>query len=43
MNSPVYNGAIFSSFFTDQNLAPILNKNHIVLTGHVLQRLDLLI
>ena len=26
MNSPVYNGTIFSNFFTDQNLTPNLNK-----------------
>ena len=27
MNLPVYNGTFFfSSFFTDQNLTPILNK-----------------
>ena len=26
MNLPVYAGTIFSSFFTDQNLASILNK-----------------
>ena len=29
MNLPVYNGTIFSSFFTDQNLTPILNKNQL--------------
>ena len=27
MNLPVYNGTIFPSFFTDQNLKPILNNN----------------
>ena len=27
MNLPVYNGTIFSSLFTDQNLMPIVNKN----------------
>ena len=33
MNLPVYNGTfLFSSFFTDQNLTPILNKNE---HGHV--------
>ena len=29
MNIPVYNGTIFSSFFTDQNLTPISNKNEL--------------
>ena len=29
MNLPVYNGTIFSSFFTDQNLMPILNKKQL--------------
>ena len=32
MNLPVYNGTFFfffSSFFTDQNSMPILNKNHL--------------
>ena len=29
MNLPVYYGTIFSSFFTDQNLTPILNKNQL--------------
>ena len=32
MNLPVYSGTIFSSFFTDQNLTPISNKNQY---GHV--------
>ena len=27
MNLAVYNGTIFSSLFTDQNLAPIVNQN----------------
>ena len=31
MNLPVYNGTIFSSFFTDQNITPILNKNQLQL------------
>ena len=34
MNFPVYNGPIFSSFFTDQNLTPIL-KN--ISYGHVMK------
>ena len=29
MNFPVYNGTIFSSFFTDQNLTPIWNKDQV--------------
>ena len=33
MNLPVYNGTIFSSFFTDQNLTLILNINQSY--GHV--------
>ena len=32
MNLPVYNGIFFSTFFTDQNLTPILNK---ISYGHV--------
>ena len=34
MNLPVYNGTIFSSFFTDQNLTPVLN-NKKKCKGHV--------
>ena len=33
MNFPVYNGTIFSSVFTDQNLMPNLNKK--ISCGHV--------
>ena len=29
MNLPVNNGTIFSNFFTDQNVKPILNKNEL--------------
>ena len=29
MNSPVYNGTIFSDFFTDQNFTPIYEKNQL--------------
>ena len=29
MNLPVFSGTFFSSFFTDQNLTPILNKNQL--------------
>ena len=29
MNLPVYNGPIFSGFFTDHKLTPVLNKNQL--------------